>query len=187
MKVEHERRRRKTLAKTAYHEAGHAVASYYLFHRIKKVTIVPDKKNDNAGSCHSKGPSLAGIDVSISPRKQATIFDNIKIFLAGEAAQARFNRRTIRQWHGSSDFHQAAGLALRLSGDARGAELLLDWLRHEAEQLVAIRWREIEVVAEALLRRRTLTGEEVRAVINEYYDARIHIPHCYMKGSECPA
>jgi len=158
---------------TAYHEAGHAVARYYLFHPIRKVTICPDKNDDSAGHCEGKGRSyLDGIDVEISPRKQSRMFDNIKILLAGREAQRRFNKRSKRSvlnCQAHSDWRKAVDLAIRLTTSTRGTELLLEWLRHETESFVQLRWSDIEAVAAELLDRKTLTGEEVREIISLRY------------------
>ena len=158
--------KRKSLSAVAYHEAGHAVAHIFLYHPIRKVTIRPDEKAGSAGLCQRKGPSyLKAIDVHISAAKQARILDNIKALLAGNVAQRRFNKRSVRHWQASSDFQEAFDLASRLTDVPKGVELLLAWLRHETECLVALRWPQIQAVASALLEHETLTGEQVRAVL----------------------
>jgi ATP-dependent Zn protease len=48
MKTPSKSRRQKQLTKTAYHEAGHAVALWELKFKIKKATIVP--KGNTAGA-----------------------------------------------------------------------------------------------------------------------------------------
>jgi ATP-dependent Zn protease len=159
---------------TAYHEAGHAVAQYYLRLPIRKVTIVSDKEKGTLGHCESKGPLyLKGIDLDISPAKQDRIFRKIQALLAGNVAQQRFNKRSVRKWHASSDYRKAVDLAIRVT-DTDGVRLLLGWLRHGTECLVQTRWREIEAIAAALLERKTLTGDEIREIINSLYGA---IPH----------
>lgn len=109
------------LAATAYHEAGHAVASLYLFRPIRKVTIIPDKKSGNAGACHNKGRRyLEGIDVQISGRKRDRMFDEIKIYFAGMKAQRRFNKRSVRNWQGSQDFKKRRGLGISPNDRCKG-------------------------------------------------------------------
>jgi len=51
--------------------------------------------------------------------------------------------------------------------------LLLQYLKHEAEYLVNRFWDDICAVAKALLRRKTLTGDQVRDVINRRSDRLI--------------
>lgn len=84
---------------------------------------------------------------------------------AGYIAQKRFNPRSVRSWQASSDNIKACQLALYVT-DPVGVELLLRWLYHQAENLVKLRWVEIRAVAKALLERKTLTGDELREVID---------------------
>jgi len=158
-------------AATAYHEAGHAVVQYYLHLPIRKVTIRPNKEKGSLGHCESKGPSYLGeIDLGVSPAQQDRIFRNIQALLAGNVAQQRFNKRSVRKWQTSSDYRKAAELAIRVT-DTVGVRLLLGWLTHHTERLVQDRWREIEAVAAALRERKTLTGDEIRDTINGLYPA----------------
>src|SRR3990170_4851648 len=45
------RRKPSRLERTAYHEAGHAVAAYKLRRRISRVSIVPDPEDGTLGHC----------------------------------------------------------------------------------------------------------------------------------------
>jgi len=69
---------------------------------------------------------------------------------------------------GPADNDQLVGLALQQT-DSAGVPLLSAWLKHEAGFLVKRRWAEICAVANALLERKTLSGDEVRDIINARY------------------
>jgi len=158
-------------ATTAYHEAGHAVADFYLRFKIRKVTIRPEreKRHEYHGYCQRQGRSyLDRIDIEVTPVKQNRIFNRIIAIAAGYVAQKRFSPRSVRRWHTSGDEQMAADLALYVT-DPTGVEYLLRWLYHCAENLVEVRWGDICAVADALLERKTLSGDEVREIINRRY------------------
>ena len=153
---------------TAFHEAGHAVADFYLRHKIGKVTIIPE--GDVKGRATNIGRDyLEGIDVELTPAKKERIFNKIIALATGHFAQKRFNARSVRTWQASSDNEKALRLAWLVSPDSEGAQLLLRWLYHEAEVLVNRRRRDISAVAQALLAKGTLKGEEVRTIILSLY------------------
>jgi ATP-dependent Zn protease len=157
-------RRRKTREATAYHEAGHAVLRSHFDLPIRRVTIRCDR--ETAGKVEGKGALyLRGIDIEITPAKQERIFRRIMVCLAGEVAQAKFSKRSVRNWHASSDHQKAADFALRVSGDDEGAALLLRWLMHRTKNMVEVRWPQIQKLASALLEREVLSGDEVRELI----------------------
>jgi hypothetical protein len=52
----------------------------------------------------------------------------------------------------------------------------LDWLNAKAEDLVKLRWSDIEIVAGALLKEHTLDGKRAREIINQYQSDRPRVP-----------
>jgi hypothetical protein len=52
--------------------------------------------------------------------------------------------------HASGDNRQIIDLAVRVSGDMEGVELLLRWLHHRAKSIVQLRWRQIESLASGI-------------------------------------
>jgi ATP-dependent Zn protease len=149
---------------TARHEAGHAVAAYFLDHTVDTVTIEPS--DDFAGTCHSRpdyGEDFAP-DVEIDPAQYVMLLDDIVVCFAGHEAEAAYRGR--HNWHGSRrDREIAIDLASRLCGSPEALAPLLKWRRVVARQFVKARSEEIHAVADALLVRTTLTGSEVREVI----------------------
>jgi len=151
---------------TAYHEAGHAVACYYLGVKVKSATVVPDKDKGTHGHVRYE-KMFRGLDpeIDLSGRARLQMERNIIISLAGAAAQRRYSKQSWRHYHGASDFDAVADLALRIGGDSDGANKFLDWLDHRTDQLVKTRWQDIECVARALLERKTMKGSEIVEVI----------------------
>ena len=166
-------RRKKTTReeRTAYHEAGHAVAHERLRYarKLRKVTIIPDP-NENSRGCvvHDKlPPSFDPWENEITPRDMAGIEDDAVCSFAGGIAEKRFAGR--HDYAGASEDRQhAIDLASPLTGGP-GDKVLNAYLRYlwvRAEGLVESRliWPEIEAVAKALLERKTLTRKEVHDI-----------------------
>jgi ATP-dependent Zn protease len=156
----------------AYHEAGHAVANFYLRLKTRKVTIRPEPEQIRKGSkgyCWSHGRSyLDGIDIEVTPVKQDRIFNKIIALAAGYIAQKRFSPRSVRSWQASGDNKAVVDLATFVT-DPAGVTYLTQWLYHRAESLVNTRWADICAVSNALLERQRLSGDEVRDIINTRY------------------
>ncbi len=149
---------------TAYHEAGHAVAAWRHRMKLRSATIIP--ASDYSGVVEHQNP-LRGIrlDYDGSDRARMRAESAIIISLAGPAAQKRFNPRSWRSYHGASDFELVTDLALRLNGDGNTATAYCTWLSLVADNLVSGSWRFIEMIAQALLVRGALSGDEVRNLI----------------------
>lgn len=138
---------------TAYHEAGHAVAALALRIPVKRVSIVGDAKRGVAGHVYL-GPSRS-VDAM---HKQGIVA------LAGEAAQRRYNPRSVRAHHGGGDRQAVAEYALERTGSGEQATLLARLWELQARDLVEKRWDTIQRVAIALLEWQTLDAERVRTL-----------------------
>jgi hypothetical protein len=150
---------------TAIHEAGHAVAGFFLHQRIRRVTIVP--KDDTLGhAAHFPinfevdgefDRSLRGIDRAEK---------RVVILYAGPIAERKFAPRSRWRLGGSGDFETAADWLSYLQGaDDKYNTLHEKLLWRGAELLVDSRWREINAVADALLEHRTLNTKAVKTAI----------------------
>ena len=160
-------RREEALRATAYHEAGHAVAYYFLrvqgypLPLIRRATIVP--RDDTLGQVAPfRTPSFRP-DADISPRAQYRLQGQIMFSLAGAIAEQRHTGR--RSPYSDGDRHNAAGLAGYASSSPEEVEPMLRWLEVRTENLIVRYWPFVEVVATALLKHRTLTGRQVRDLI----------------------
>jgi ATP-dependent Zn protease len=77
---------------TAYHEAGHAVAAFFLGMSIGRngVTIVPDKIKQTLGTGHILSQLRERPDVSVSPRTHVQIENRAVMDMAGDVAEKKF-------------------------------------------------------------------------------------------------
>lgn len=141
------------LAATAHHEAGHAVAAVYRGIGIRRVTIAA--RPDSAGHVHYLRP-MRGVE---------QIHKRGMVAMAGEAAQRRFNPRSIRRHHGGSDREQVVAYAVECTGSNEQAELMARLWEVQAREFVLFHWTVIQHVAAELLVRQTLKHEDVRRLI----------------------
>lgn len=184
-----------SVAQTAYHEAGHAVACYWLQEEpFEDVTIIPDERSDSHGRMSwSPGPRLDRLEGpgALSPDDRVWIDRTISILLAGGIAEERFSgqydepgtegdRRCARELSdyvvpgacvavGELDLDldpEVLAERVQNSPEQLRRQAYFEWRRLETEHLVASRWANIQAVAEALLVRGQLTYAEVKALID---------------------
>jgi ATP-dependent Zn protease len=150
---------------TAYHEAGHAVAAFFLHLSIgrKGVTIIPDKINNSLGSAHVLAQLRENPELSDSPRTHVRIEDYAVMGLAGDVAEKKFHPR--RRFGGHRDLNDAANLLSYISGSNEVVQARMNVAIRCARDLVNCRWKEITAVATDLLEKKTLTGREVKEII----------------------
>jgi ATP-dependent Zn protease len=140
---------------TAYHEAGHAVIAFRLGHEIKKVTIVPSRRS-------------LGRYVCSTPRRTSP--DDIKIDLAGPLAEALVNPSDVQIQLGSRGDWRNTRRSVRefvargfINGRERG--VLIEELLQETRALVRRDAEAIARVAAALLKHETLTGDDIKRLM----------------------
>jgi ATP-dependent Zn protease len=137
---------------TAYHEAGHAVMALRLGYEVGKVTIV------------RRQGVLGKADI-----RKRTSPDDIKIDLAGQLAEALVNPSEEQIQLGASSDWRSVRRSTRefvgwFIGDREGGTLIEELL-HETRALVRRDKNAISRVAEALLARKTLTGAEIKRIV----------------------
>lgn len=155
--------KRKTITEleaTAYHEAGHAVASVRLERSISYVTIIP--KGDSLGHVRYRGRSNRS---ESSWRGEGFLTRDAITTLAGPLAERRYRGRG-NHIGATSDYHTLSDTALHHLGNV---EVANTWLRYCQARAVALLnapgvWDQVEAVARELLARNALTGDEVRSV-----------------------
>lgn len=162
-------RERRSLEATAYHEAGHAVASLALGRGVRRVSIVPDLAAGTLGLATNHGLPSFRPDVRDDAPTQAKAEREILILLAGPAAEERFTGRRNRAGAAGDHAAAAAALALSLCGDEDEASAFLAWLVIRGRNLIAApgQWIRVAALARALVDRRELSGAEVRRVCVE--------------------
>lgn len=152
---------------TAYHEAGHAVAAFFLGFKTRQVTVKPGK--DYSGLHSEMGRHyLEGLDCrEITPLVRDRIERRVIVRLAGAAAQRRFNRRSYRHYHADDDHQQAVDLLFRIASSGKEVTAYCRWLGIRTENIVACHWQEIKNVADALIEQETLDGATITQVIRQ--------------------
>jgi ATP-dependent Zn protease len=158
------------LRRTAFHEAGHVVMMLAQNVRFHHVTIEPGE--DYLGVVvHRLSKRLSGVIETRDLLKATRAVEPlIRIDYAGGVAMGIHCGRRGR-WRGAEgDFHNAGAWLLQIYGED-GPELQAHQ-RHLLLQTEAVldspgcRWQ-TETIAAALLERRTLTRDEVTAVLRD--------------------
>ncbi len=152
---------RKTDDETAaYHEAGHVVGATSQGLTVRETSIV--ETDLIAGFTQNDDPDLEAdsADVRRTEAERAVI-----TLYAGEIAQRRFAPRSVRRWQTQSDRAQADELLQSVDGAADVAEAHGKWLRLKTEKLIARRWPEVEAVAKALIKEKSLKEDRIARLI----------------------
>lgn len=139
----------------ACHEAGHFVVAMRFGHTLSHVDIV--RSDDRNGVAVSSAGSVFSWSSQIA--EEAAV-----VFLAGPAAEGRNTGAPTRSCSDSDVFAARLKLAPLAGDDDRDFDRRTAIIQHWAEALVT-RWRpDIQRLAHELLARRSLTGEEVKAM-----------------------
>jgi ATP-dependent Zn protease len=163
----------------AYHEAGHAVASVMLVHArmLKYVTIIPNSKTEGHTQCDELSEWLTAADdgrVEHTPENLAVAYDSMTVCLSGPLVEARMTGRY--DYHGAATDHdQAERLAEWICGefgprdpqDRSDTRALLQWISNRAERLLTVRWGYVEAVAQALIKQRRLTVDDILLIAQQ--------------------
>ena len=155
---------------TAYHEAGHVVATWLFGYgsAIERVSIIP--KEDFLGVLQGGSPlSNMDPDRDKSPEVLEALENDVVILYAGPAAQKQYSPDSWHDFHGAKDFDDANDLVSRYSGgDLETEEALQKKLYKQAERLIQEHWEEVEAVAKVLLQRKELIGQEAVRVLETF-------------------
>ena len=154
------------LRATAYHEAGHALANDALGFKNRKVSIVSDAESTGRvePEVNLRPASLTYGDSS--PARLGRWHNRIIVFLAGREAQRKFNPRSIRSYMSRSDLDKASKILERLHTENSEYLAARRYLETRTRNLIrrGVNWGKIEDLADALIEKRTLDGEQVRRI-----------------------
>jgi len=158
-------RRRHRHESTAYHEAGHAVAAFVLRLKIGRrgVTIVPDKERDMLGYVNITTQLRERPDCATSARTRARIEAWAVSHLAGDIAERKFTGR--RRFGRHSDLLQASDLLEYISTSVEQFDARLRVAYVGAHDLIEDNWVSVQAVAEELLRKKTLSADEIEKLV----------------------
>ena len=186
----HNARTRRTGARerTAYHEAGHAVAAVFYESGLREVSIVPDPEHGSEGHVRWLPAWRKRVDeqeIRITHRRRDEVERTMVVIFAGGMAEKQFagrhnyvaqglveDDRGFNQAVAGGDWAQANALASYLDfGSDRELSACLAWLRVRAEEFVMRDhvWAQIQAVAEALLTARDgrLSRRDVQGICSK--------------------
>ena len=147
---------------TAFHEVGHAVASFRVGRKFRYVTIIPG--DDSAGHVRNYRLSSSTTHMNVRQLEWDRFPDWIDrilmISLAGEAAQRKGAPRSVRQFHASGDRENIANWLFATG--AAGQEEYLAYCRERLESMFndRVTWTGLVALVEALLEKKQLTYAE---------------------------
>jgi hypothetical protein len=167
----------------AKHEAGHVIVGLVCGLLTDRVSI-----NSNGG--RTWGRSCDGIksleefsdaplfelvcpcaddftaeEVSLAAKLRITLYAQTIQALAGSQSELLFFPERTPML-AASDVQRAAKYAKLVASDLKAAAALLDYARIDAERILAARRHQVEAIAAALLKERTLDAEQIEAVIS---------------------
>jgi len=159
---------------TAYHEAGHMVVAWELGLNVLGATIVPDPEAGYAGR----------VIVPVEDRvryadwvesEHAYLYAHMVMNYAGMEAGEKFVGAPqpeididVGLASPDSDYGGIANVLLEVAGPSEQEQLeTSEGARRHAMHLVAVRWSQIEAVAQTLMDRETLDERECREVLEE--------------------
>jgi len=163
------------LADLAHHEAAHAVVAVALDVPLDKVTIALSE--DVAGSTSYPPPMFVDDPDSTPGSRDNLARGMVTVCYAGRPADRR--RGCEEEYKYERDYAIAWGLLLdyvRVGGAGYVGDVVYESLSHvlrrKAESYVTAEWPKVEALARALLERKTMTWQEVRAVVEPDADRK---------------
>jgi hypothetical protein len=159
------------LTATAHHEAGHGVAAWRLGVRTRRITILPD--GEVAGMHEFEGYlRRARPGMEVTPSIRVKLENTALILLAGPLAERRYLKRGYRRYGAGNDYEKMITCLTCLTGESDELQAYADlmWIRARNFVRSDSNWWLIRQVATELMRRRTLSGPQLRDVIGSALD-----------------
>jgi hypothetical protein len=160
------KRSQKAIEATAHHEAGHAVAAFRNKLPIRSVTI--ERAEGASGQVSHANPLFKdNPEWDTSAKTQRRIEVSALVSLAGEAAQRKFNPRSVRHFHSADDRSNALHVLEYLSANEDEREAYYRLISIRARNFVnsSFNWMLITGLAQELLLRRTISGKQVKELL----------------------
>ena len=152
--------------RAAYHEAGHAVASYLVKRRLSYCTIEPNPDNHTLGHCEYRNLASFKPDAVLTGRLRNQIEKLIIVLLAGAVAESlKFGRP---YWKGSeNDTTQAHDLAIYLCNEDKEAGAFINWLWQRTRNILEFgpHWAAVEAISEELMKSKYISERQTRKII----------------------
>lgn len=155
------------IERTAYHEAGHAVAAYVRRLRFTSISIIPYR--GTLGRCEfSETPVIIDLKSPRIGHARRRVETLIIVSLAGVIAECLLTGRN--NWRGAhADLHDAADYAAYVTGSEDELGAYVRWLWEHTRMLLAAPpcWLAVQGLAAALLEDRHIGERRARAIISE--------------------
>lgn len=168
-------RKKNKLEKIAYHEAGHAVAAYYLKRRFKSVTIIPSEGYLGLLESHKSQFKNFDPECDNSHRTVNRIGTEIMIDFAGGIAEKM--AATRYNWRGSSqDWNSAQKLACYNVDSGEQLNAYVNWLWTKSKGMMRHEWvwHAVKMLAKELITHKAISYPKARKIIeqaeDEYYN-----------------
>ena len=146
----------KRLESTAYHEAGHAVIHYLEDIPMEYVTIIPTEE------CLGQVKCEIDINEVVDSGREKCEAEIMAVYAGGLAVKiakgARYNKGV------STDNRIAQDIAMEICSD-KEINTFLRWLYIRTEEVLKMNWYMVEAIAKALLKKKQLSGDEVKEII----------------------
>lgn len=158
-------RRPSRVERTAYHEAGHAVAAYLRHLRFTSISIIPYR--GTLGRCEfSEAGVILDLDLRAMSRTRRRIETLIVVSLGGVIAECLLSGRN--NWRGAhADLHDAARYASVVTGSEDELGAYVRWLWEHTRMLLSAPpcWLAVERLASALLDDHRVGERRARRII----------------------
>lgn len=153
------------IERTAYHEAGHAVAAYLRRLRFTSISVIPYR--GTLGRCEfSEAPVIVDLNAHSIEQARRRIETLIIVSLAGGVAECLLTGR--RNWRGAhADLQDAARYAAFITGSDDELGAYVHWLWERTTVLLSARpcWLAVQQLAEALVEDRRVGERRAREII----------------------
>lgn len=156
--------------KTAYHEAGHVVAHHVLGLPFEYVTIIPDQDSEGHIIEDDYDPGILGASMEENDyqySEMVTLGASVgaeKYLMRGTLTLEEIEVAIARE-DPDRDALRCHARSIAGDGELAGQERLQACALEDARRLVTHYWADVETVAHALLRSKTLSSEEVRTLL----------------------
>jgi ATP-dependent Zn protease len=164
----------------AIHEAGHAVVARVLSLTCGQVTIVPNKAKREAGHAIVAPPMRTWYDWELESQQQNSKWRDLHSAFCGtiiaKMAGAEAEIEIIGHCHGGDGVDRDEIEMMAQSADANFSEE--EWerfeprMRRQTSRLIRRHRAKIEMLARALLERRTISGPKIDALLG--FDKRVN-------------
>jgi hypothetical protein len=172
---------REKLKKTAYHEAGHAVAAFAMSKRFKKVSIIPNPDENSLGRLSGCGwDSKLNPEFEGGPRLRYLVEAQIIILLAGPVAVAKLTGR-YNHIGASKDYKWTVDYASYVTGSSEETSAYIKWLIEKTKNVLWSRWDAVELLADELMKQREIAYMATRRIIRKGIDGPL--PPLNLKGT----